>query len=337
MKNLTCILSLIVLISFLASCAAPSETPDTGTHDTRTPGTVALDTVTPSPIPTETLMATITPELAQPALGHNLSAENAKTMVVEGGTWVVKNADGLITASWDSAKSEWVYNMENIHKQIFVVENYTQFDPASIPAEMLSPLADYTSGRLTDETGNPVVDGTIIEKIIVLSSVRIGNYDAQYAYVASRFRGLTQIIWAAKGAKHDGYIALFEVCLAPDKSIYLSYYLSDDSESALNLFLLSDGSIAKFEPNGMDPNAVPPWGIKENDLILRLKNASAVGMPVLFPIEHDMPEGLSQAHQNKDRAELLSAIRNHRLPTGALPSIEFTTTDFAVPADFYPH
>ena len=337
MKNLTRILSLIVLISFLASCAAPSETPDTGTHDTRTPGTVALDTVTPSPIPTETLMATITPELAQPALGHNLSAENAKTMVVEGGTWVVKNADGLVTATWDSANSEWTYNMENIHQQIFVVENYTQFDPASIPAEMLSPLADYTSGRLTDETGNPVVDGTIIEKIIVLSSVRIGNYDAQYAYVASRFRGLTQIIWAAKGAKHDGYIALFEVCLAPDKSIYLSYYLSDDNDDSVNLFLLQDGSIAKFEPNGMDPNAVPPWGIIKSDLIQRLNNASAIGMPVLFPIEHDMPEGMGLEDQNKYRAELLSAIQNHRLPTGALPSIEFTTTNFAVPADFYPH
>jgi len=83
MKNLTRILSLIVLISFLASCAAPSETPDTGTHDTRTPGTVALDTVTPSPIPTETPMATITPELVQPTISSNLSAENAKTMVVE--------------------------------------------------------------------------------------------------------------------------------------------------------------------------------------------------------------------------------------------------------------
>jgi len=127
------------------------------------------------------------------------------------------------------------------------------------------------------------------------------------------------------------------VRLAPDKSIYLSYFLADESDDTLNLFLLQDGSIAKFEPNGMDPNAVPPWGIKKSDLIQRLKNASAIGMPVLFPIEHDMPEGLGHAHQNKDRAEILSAIRNHRLPTGALPSIEFTTTDFAVPADFYPH
>jgi len=72
--------------------------------------------------------------------------------------------------------------------------------------------------------GNPVVDGTIIEKKVAVLSFRIGNYDAQYAYVATRFRGLVQTSWASKGSKFDAYVALFEVRLTSDKSIYLSYF-----------------------------------------------------------------------------------------------------------------
>jgi len=152
MKNRTRILSFIIVIFFLASCAAPSETPDTGTHDTRTPGTVALDTVTPSPIPTETLSATITPELAQPAVFHNLSPQNAVSETYENGTWVTKNADGLVTATWDSANSEWVLNWENITVQIGAVAMPTTVAGLegmlpedvyfSVPSEWKSPLPE---------------------------------------------------------------------------------------------------------------------------------------------------------------------------------------------------
>jgi len=166
MKNLTRILSLIILISFLASCAAPSETLDTGTHDTRTPGTVALDAVNPSPLPTETLSATITPELVQPALGHNLSAENAKTMVVEGGTWVVKNADGLVTAIWYSTAGEWVYNMENI-KTTYGIVGWPEKLPIELTREshpecfVRAPHEE--SLNLTDGNGVAYPDGFVEE------------------------------------------------------------------------------------------------------------------------------------------------------------------------------
>jgi len=81
-------------------------------------------------------------------------------MVVEGGTWVTKNADGKTTATWDSANSEWVYTMENITMQIGMTEpGYVEGWPATIregitvtvPNEMLRPL------NPTQRDPNPLV------------------------------------------------------------------------------------------------------------------------------------------------------------------------------------
>jgi len=135
-----------------ASLAACRQVPEGGSSPPPLPAASPTFPLAASPIPspTSTPEPTNTPEPEKPATGHKLSPQNAASQTYENNQWVVKNADGLVTAQWNSTTSEWIYNMENIHQQIFVVENYKSFDPASIPAEMLTPLADYTSGRLTD-------------------------------------------------------------------------------------------------------------------------------------------------------------------------------------------
>ena len=69
---------------------------------------------------------------------------------MENGTWVVKNAGGQVTATYDSAKNEWTYNYENIKMQVGIAK--TKFvngmvgtigkdSSFTIPADMLKPLS----------------------------------------------------------------------------------------------------------------------------------------------------------------------------------------------------
>jgi hypothetical protein len=39
---------------------------------------------------------------------------NAASETWEGGAWVVKSADGKVTATWDNTENKWVYNAENL-------------------------------------------------------------------------------------------------------------------------------------------------------------------------------------------------------------------------------
>jgi len=61
-----------------------------------------------------TIVPSATAEIAKPAVNAGLSAVNNAKMVLENGIWVTINAAGNVTATWDSAKGEWILNWETI-------------------------------------------------------------------------------------------------------------------------------------------------------------------------------------------------------------------------------
>ena len=97
-------LALLLTILFLltsSGCGAgqvlgPTLTPTVTSTATPTLTPTATATPTPTPIPT-------------PSVPHGLRPENAASQTYENGMWVIKNADGLITATWSEDTDEWTY------------------------------------------------------------------------------------------------------------------------------------------------------------------------------------------------------------------------------------
>ena len=81
---------------------------------TRAPTLTSTVTPTSTPLATSTPVYTPTPEIAEPSIPHGLLPENAAEQIVENDNWVVKNADGQTTATWDEQAKEWTYQGENI-------------------------------------------------------------------------------------------------------------------------------------------------------------------------------------------------------------------------------
>jgi hypothetical protein len=113
---------------------------------TPVPPTAAPPTEVP---PTETPTNTSTPEPARPTADPNLSPQNNAAMVLENSVWVVKNADGKVTASWDSAAGKWTYDYDNITMQVGMVlpkfvlgmwDSISKTGTVNIPPDMLKPL-----------------------------------------------------------------------------------------------------------------------------------------------------------------------------------------------------
>jgi hypothetical protein len=96
-----------LLLALLSGCAAPAPAP------TLAP-TFSPISVLPTATATPTYETSPTPDIPRPTISSNLSPQNNAAMVLENGAWVDKNAAGQLTATWDSAKSEWTYTMENI-------------------------------------------------------------------------------------------------------------------------------------------------------------------------------------------------------------------------------
>jgi hypothetical protein len=141
---------LVLLGSLLTACQAGTTAPAA----TDMPALTLAPTFSPvSVLPTATMTPNYepspTPDIPRPTISSNLSPQNNATTVLENGQWVVKNAAGQITATWDSAKGEWTYNYENINMQVGIAEpRYIQGWPytiregvtVTVPNEMLQPL-----------------------------------------------------------------------------------------------------------------------------------------------------------------------------------------------------
>ncbi len=145
--------TLAIFAILLFGCVSPPATliPPTAEPATLSPLTAAPPTAAPPTEvpPTETPTNTPTPEPARPTADPNLSPENNAAMVLENSVWVVKNADGKVTASWDSAAGKWTYDYENIQMQVGMVlpkfvmglpDGISETGTVTVPPDMLKPL-----------------------------------------------------------------------------------------------------------------------------------------------------------------------------------------------------
>ena len=227
-------LASIALSASLAACSSPRSLPAASPTfplaASPTPNSTALTAFSASPEPTKT------PEPEQPAVFHNLSAENAKTMVVEGGTWVVKNAAGLVTASYENGA--WVLHEENI---TFKVIGWTSKYEFELTREQHPECFDHLS--LTDPSinlnidGVPVRDGFLGEDEVSFT----GGTTATYANFVGRYAA------SFKLANDPGSIA----CIRINDLLVPVYLDSDTSNFSIETWFLHNQNPNDFAYGGL--------------------------------------------------------------------------------------
>jgi len=148
-------------------------------------------TATPTVTPTATATPTPTP-IPTPSVEVGLRPENAATQTYENGIWVVKNAVGKTTATWNEQTSEWTYNTENIiTKQIILGYDV---DPALIEP-FLGPLPpdDPLTHFIDPDTGKRVGYGIGPEMSDTYIGSAVGTYTVSATEVFARFRGIVTV------------------------------------------------------------------------------------------------------------------------------------------------
>ena len=338
MKPLARVLSLAFLLTAFAACGGKSIMPaPTPTHPPA-PTATATPSVLPSTLipATETPMATITPELVQPTISSNLSAENAKTMVVEGGTWVVKNADGLVTATWDSANSEWVLNWENITVQI---------DAIAMPTTvlglegMLDPKVQFiipSEWKMRLPEGN-VDSNPVVGQGFLGTHTLKGQSDAivTFADFCVDFHGITLAALEKDTiARVDTWVAGFTISIAdhPDILYVLTVPIFDLEGMPTDLDVLPNGTFT-FDTIPMDQQQS---GVKAPTLIEILNNPSTIGRRMVLSIRIlNTRSNYNDLEVTPDNKRLAEAIQNGSILAGNL-DIRLTLRNLHIPHDLHP-
>ena len=337
MKPLARVLSLAFLLTAFAACGGKSIMPaPTPTHPPA-PTATATPSVLPSTLipATETPMATITPELVQPTISSNLSAENAKTMVVEGGTWVVKNADGLVTATWDSAKSEWILNWENIKVQI----GYIAMPTTVAGLEGMLPEDVYFSAPSEWKSPLPEVNKDVapyVDMGFLGTHERTGTNDTvvTFANFGVDFRG---VVFARPGdgnKQADIYVAGFSVFNRshPDILYVLTVPIVYWDGMPTDLDILQNGTFT-FDTIPMDQQQS---GVKAPTLIEILNNPSTIGRRMVLSIRIlNTRSNYNDLEVTPDNKRLAEAIQNGSILAGNL-DIRLTLRNLHIPHDLHP-
>jgi len=197
---------------------------------TITPSPTNTPTVTPTLTPTATLAPTSTPTVTPtpepilPSVAHGLRKENAATQTYENDVWVVKNADGLVTARWNADTSEWEYVTENIQVKQTIIGHEV---PPAIIEPFLGPLPpDDPEMHFKDEDGNPVGYGIGPELGIHTNNFTFGKVVNPGTGVFARYRGATR--YHNDGDKYDTFAIIYEIPQSADASTILVLTLAYD-------------------------------------------------------------------------------------------------------------
>lgn len=183
-RFLALLLTMIFLLSS-SGCGAgqvlgPTLTPTQTSTATPTLTPTATSTPTPTPIPT-------------PSVEVGLRPENATTQVYENGIWTVKNADGLVTATWNKETNNWEYIKENIKvEQVLIGYDMDR----SLVEPYLGPLPpdDPSTHFIDQKTGKRVDYGIGPDIKIGVMSMTEGKYEIDGNILYVRFRGAAPII-----------------------------------------------------------------------------------------------------------------------------------------------
>jgi len=264
-------LALLLTILFLLSssgCGAgqvlgPTLTPTL--TSTETPTLTPTATVTPSPTPIPT-----------PSVEVGLRPENAATQTYENGIWVVKNADGKTTATWNEQTSEWTYNTENIiTKQIILGYDV---DPAVIEP-FLGPLPpdDPSTHFIDPDTGKRVGYGIGPEMLQDMFGSPVGTYTASKTLVFARFRGVVTAPLPPEWTKTQ-VAMIVDVPQTADTSIILISRVPSES------FLVSGAPNDSIYVDIMKVIYHKEWGGPSG---MSLANEYLIGKMVAVAISHD--------------------------------------------------
>ena len=276
-----------------------------------------LSTVEPTLTQEPTSAATPTLEIAQPSISHRLRPENAATQTLENGTWVVKNADGLVTATWNSQLQEWTYNMEAITIQRAVIGFEGQDE--SILEPLFAPLpADTPENHFIDPKSNePLPYGYYGENIKQMSSSPLEKtVDYPTSVFLVRNLGVVQV-------NEDLYAIGHELPVSVDRSIVLiqwggitDYRITvnpayfDDPTDVLGTILNLKGEFFSIE--------------KRIQFLQDFR-----GHQVVILMLHGVSQEICEAHTNYCQAsgngdQNLQYIQN---PTGPIPDVPFPSQD----------
>ncbi len=276
-------LALLLTTLFLLSssgCGAgqvlgPTLTPTLTSTATPTLTPTATATPTPTPIPT-------------PSVDAGLRPENAATQTYENGIWVVKNADGQVTATWSEDTGEWSYVTENIvTKQIIIGYDV---DPAVIEP-YLGPLPpdDPSTHFIDPDTGKRIGYGIGPEKPFTAFGSAVGTYSGSDTLVFARFRGVT-VVPLPYG--WDGFeaVQIIEIPQTVDTSII--WVMSTGREYFFSFIGVPDDSMYIDNWNLI---SYKQWGGVSG---ITLANENLIGKMVAVSIGHDT------AHFFKEEKEI---------------------------------
>lgn len=152
-------------------------------------------TATPTLTPTATQTSTATP-IPTPAVEAGLHGDNAAQTVYENSTWIVRNANGEVTATWDEATGLWTYDMDVVKTNQLVagivLAEMSKYYPSNFFTDVLSRLLppDEPSTHFIDPvTNKPMRYGTFKEASISVNHSTLGPYEQDVTYVSVRVRG----------------------------------------------------------------------------------------------------------------------------------------------------
>lgn len=230
---------------------------------------------------------TVSPDVAKPSVSPNLLPVNAASETWENGAWVVKNADGKITATWDATEAKWVYKTENLQivlsgetipNALAGIGSYITKENISIPQDWELALPE------NEQDPNPIVPLGYIGNVEGAEGVDSGGNKWHLEEFGFDYRGIILAQSATDPANltgHDIYVAGFTTSnpLYPDRSYLITIPLNDNEALFTGFDIFSGGTYG----DGIGTSVImpPPDGITASfslhELIAVLKDPSVVG------------------------------------------------------------
>jgi hypothetical protein len=318
---------LLLLLTACAAHAAPLTEIPAGATEVQ-PGSTATNLG-------GSIEATPTAEVFQ-GPDSGLSTQNAASLVMENGTWVTKNAEGKITASFNSSTQEWTYNDENIKQTqitLNLVPERTNFNISrDIPEEFKNPPQG-TEENTLQMNGAPLEDGTVIltEQALVGQE---GSFTLPTALIAARIVGVQEIQIA--GTEVKSYVSYFNIRVRPDQNVLVVCFFQDVIN--IPLYSVPSGDVTNISLRQADPEHADFVGLDAPEFAQELLSGKWRGQQVLLLLPYNFPEGNRQYDENGWRKALVESFKRHTLPQQPAASLGFTGigTSFVVPLELLP-
>jgi hypothetical protein len=212
--------------------------------------------------------------------------------MLENGTWVVKNVEGKITATWNAETQSWTYSPENIKVSYTQIGN--EVYQSVLEPYMGSLPPDDPATHFKDENGNPVDYGIGPETRIEV----MGGGTIPLTEVFARYRGFVPL--ASFYPHLPGASALIlEIPRTPDTSIIVVIY---GGTKYFYILATPDDSAIYDRYNIIHPHE---WVTA--DTAIPIANEHLIGQMVMILVQTDSATG-EYAYLNQNAKTFLDFI-----------------------------